>query len=385
MRRLALLVLLALITPAAVAAIEVTITRPRFGEPAFGVVEVAAEVASSRRIRQVEIFVDGEFRGRLDRPPFRWTLEVGDAIARHRFEVVAEDVDGEQAGDVVVTSAIEIDQEIEVELQQLYVTVTRGGGAVENLGREDFQILDDGVRQTMVTFERGDVPLAALLLVDSSDSMRGDRLQLALAGAESFIDRMAPLDQTSLLLFSDRVVHSTPFTGFRRLLASGLAGARAGGGTALADHLYAALKLLEDRQGRRVVILLSDGVDTTSVLDMEDVLWVARRSQALVYWLRLPLSARPGTFSSSWRDAAGHRRELSRLEQLVRRSGGRVVPVRNLAETGAAFAEILEELRGQYVLGYYPEPRRNDGKWRRVRVRLGAGLEVRAREGYVDF
>ena len=286
---------------------------------------------------------------------------------------------------MVITSTIQIDQEIEVELQQLYVTVTRGGSSVADLRREDFSVVDDGAPQELVTFERGDVPLAALLLVDSSDSMRGERLQVALAGARSFIDAMARLDQAALLLFSDHVIHSTPFTGFPQVLASGLEGVVAGGGTALSDHLYAGFKLLEARQGRRVVILLSDGVDTTSVLEMADVLWAARRSQALVYWLRLPMSQRPGAFSSSWRDARGHREEIERLEELVRQSGGRVVGLEGVTDTASAFGEILRELRGQYVLGYYPEPRRNDGAWRKVRVRAGPGLEVRAREGYVDY
>ncbi len=379
------LAVLALSTPAAHAAVEVSILQPEFGQAVFGAVDVVAEVTSEQPVRQVEVFIDGEFRGRLDQPPYRWTLEVGEANDRHRFEVVAEDTAGEQGRDVVITSTIRIDQEIEVELQQLYVTVTRDGASARDLRREDFSIVDDGVRQELVTFERGDVPLAALLLVDASDSMRGERLRVALAGARSFIDAMARLDQAALLLFADHVLHATPFTGFPQVLASGLAGVAAGGGTALADHLYAGFKLLEARQGRRVVILLSDGVDTTSVLEMADVLWAARRSQALVYWLRLPLAQRAGAFSSSWRDARGHREELERLEELVRQSGGRIVVLEGVGDTAEAFGEILRELRGQYVLGYYPEPRRNDGGWRKVRVRVGAGLDVRAREGYVDY
>ena len=377
--------MIALLVSAPLAAIEVRITQPQFEVPVFGRVEVIAEVDSEREIASVEVFLDGRLAGRLEGPaPYRFQLEVGEDNAGHRFEVVARDDTGEEARDVVITPAIQVDQEIEVELQQLYVTVTRGGEAVRDLERDDFSVVDDGRVQRLVTFERGDVPLAALLLVDSSDSMRGRRLRLALAGARSFADSMAPLDEAMLLLFADNAVHSTPFTGSPRVLASGLDSARAGGGTALADHLYAALKLLEVRQGRRVVILLSDGVDTASVLDMSDALWAARRSQALVYWLRLPLGERPGAISSSWRDGDGHRRELLALEELANASGGRVVPLAGLGETSTAFAEILDELRGQYVLGYYPAPRRDDGRWREVKVRAGTGVRVRAREGYVD-
>ena len=376
---------LLLLAPATLNAVEVRITRPEFGVPVFGQVEVIAEIGSEDGIIDVEIFLDGISAGRLENPPYRWTLDVGDENVGHRFEVVARDATGEEARDVVITPAIQVDQEIEVELQQLYVTVTRGGDAAPDLDRGDFTVIDDGIRQQLVTFERGDVPLAALLLIDSSDSMRGERLRLALAGARSFVDGVARLDQAMLILFADSVVHSTPFSGSPQVLASGLDGVEAGGGTALCDHLYAAIKLLEDRQGRRVVILLSDGVDTTSVLEMPDLLWATQRSQALVYWLRLPLGERPDAISSAWRDGASHRRELERLEALVRRSGGRTVPLRNLGEATAAFTEILEELRGQYVLGYYPEPRRNDGRWRNVRVRAGPGVKIRAREGYIDY
>ncbi len=388
MRTLALrfvICLVALSASAPVLAIEVAIRKPAFGEPALGVIELIAEVSSPRGISSVEAFVDGRSAGRLEAPPFRWTLEVGEENVQHRFEVVAEDAAGETARDVVITAAIRVDQEIDVELQQLYVTVRRGGAAAHDLERGDFTVVDDGVEQELVTFERGDVPLVALILIDASDSMRGERLALALAGAESFVEQMARLDQAMLLLFADAVAHATPFTGFRQVLTSGLERATAGGGTALSDHLYAALKLLEGRQGRPVVILLSDGVDTTSVLDFDDVEWAARRSQALVYWLRLRLAERPGAFSSAWRDGAGHRRQLARLEELVRRSGGRTLKLGGVGDATPAFREILEELRGQVVLGYYPQPRRNDGRWRRVKVKAGPGVEVRAREGYVDY
>ncbi|MEM7588245.1 MAG: VWA domain-containing protein [Acidobacteriota bacterium] len=373
-----------LVLPAS--ALEVEIVSPEFGQAVMGRVEIVAEVTPEKAIRSVEVFVDGAFRGRLEQPPYRWSLELGEANERHRFEVVAEDTSGNQARDVVVTRTVWVDQEIEVELQQLYVTVTRAdNGTVGDLERDDFTVLDEGVTQRLVTFERGDVPLTAVLLVDASDSMRGERLRLALAGARAFVDAMAGLDQASLLLFADHPVHLTPFTGFAQVLASGLHRVEAGGGTALCDHLYAAFKRLEPRQGRRVVLVLSDGIDTTSTLGIDDVQWAARRSQALVYWLRLPIPQRPGAFSSAWHSATAHRQQLAELEALVERSGGRVVPLERVEDATVAFTGILAELRGQYVLGYYPEPRRDDGSWRRVRVRVGTGLTVRARDGYVDF
>ena len=140
----------------------------------------------------------------------------------------------------------------------------------------------------------------------------------------------------------------------------------AGGGTALNDELYAALQLLEQRQGRRVVIMLSDGLDSHSVLAIDEVLPLAARSRALLYWVRLvsggPLSPdfAPRHQHSAWRDGAAHVRQIDKLDEAVVRSGGRVAMIRGAAEMAPTFTEILAELREQYVLGYYPSrfPRR---------------------------
>jgi VWFA-related protein len=137
-----------------------------------------------------------------------------------------------------------------------------------------------------------------------------------------------------------------------------------------------------------VVILLSDGIDVESVLGIEDVLWKARRSQALVYWIRLQDQGAQAVTSrtSSWRDSAGHAAEISGLTRVVNESGGRVVDLDRIENAAGAFRVILQELREQYVLGYYPSANLNDGRWHKVQVRVdGFNLVVRSREGYVDF
>ncbi len=385
-RTLCWLLGLAAALPAAALAVDVLFESPPPGEPVFGEVEVAAEVFAQAPIERVVLSVDGRVVGELARPPFRWRVDIGQSNREHRFEVFAEDTAGDSEWAVLVTPAIPIDLSVELALQQLYVTVTRGERRVLDLGPQDFAVFDDGERQRLVTFERGDVPLVALVLLDASDSMRGRRLAAAAAGAEAFIAGLEELDQAKLLLFSDHVVHSTPFTNFAEVLRAGLSGVEARGGTALNDHLYLALKLLDERQGRRVVILLSDGIDVASVLRMREVLRSARRSQALIYWLRLGGVRGDREMFSSWRDDKAHREELELLEQAVVESGGRAVQLDRIEEAEDAFRRILAELREQYVLGFYPSTGRGDGSWHRIKVRLaGSGLKVRAREGYVDY
>jgi len=383
---LTLAAVLAAALPAA--AIDVFITSPKPAEGVFGEVAVIAEVLSAEPVRDVVLRLDGLEVGRRTQPPWRWTVDVGQGNVPHTFEVTARAASGESASAMVVTRTIAVDMELDLELQQLYVTVTRGGRRVLDLPRTAFTVLDEGERQQIITFERGDVPLTAALLVDTSLSMRGDRLRTALEGAQSFVRGMRELDEATLMLFSDRLLHMTPFTSDAEVVAGGLAGVEAVGGTALNDFLYAALKRLDAQQGRRVVILLSDGTDIESVLSIEDVLWKARRSQALVYWIQLRADggAQVVGRTSAWRDTAGHEREIRGLGRLVNESGGRVIELSRIADVPAAFREILSELREQYVIGYYPSANRNDGKWHRVRVGVSrSGLNVRAREGYVDY
>lgn len=363
----------------------VTLVAPEPGRPVFGEVEVVAEVTSEREVRRVTFWLDGRVVGELREPPYRLIVDAGTGSSEHRFEVVVEDTSGDVGRSLLISPEFDVDFALDLQLQQLYATVNRRGRRVLDLQPADFTVLDQKRVQKLVTFERGDVPLTALLLLDASDSMRGDRLKTAVAGAQAFIAGMAELDQAKLLLFSDRVLHDSPFTNFADVLAAGLSGVEARGSTALNDHLYLALRLLEPRQGRRVVILLSDGVDVSSVLRMEEVLATLRRCRALIYWLRLG-SAASNDHASAWRDVESHRREFELLETGVEESGGRVLVLDDIAGTAAAFTEILSELRDQYVLGYYPSDNRGDGRWHEIKVRVkGRGFKVRTRQGYVDY
>lgn len=374
---------------AGASALDVTLVTPSGMETVFGRVEVKADVflEPGETVDEVILFVDGKARGRLTTPPWQWTVDVGDENREHAFRVEARGPAGRKSS-LVKTPAIRVDEEVAVELQQLYVTVTRDGSRVLDLDESAFRILDDGRSEDLVTFARGDVSLTAVLLLDSSESMRGDRLRAALQGSRSFVDGMKGNDEAMVMLFSDQLLRSTPFTQDGEVLHASFEGARASGNTAVNDHLYLGLKLLDARQGRRVVVLFTDGADLHSVLDMDEVLWKARRSQALIYWLRLDDGGdRYRSFSTAWRDADGNRHELEALEKTVRQSGGRITELQSLDQVDGAFRDILAELREQYVLGYYPSKVENDGAWHEVEVQVPGRreLKIRARDGYVDF
>jgi Ca-activated chloride channel family protein len=390
MRRLlvCLSILLAASGALAAAEFEVAIVKPEPGAPAFGLIEVEAVVyPTDTELDRVEVYLDGLRVGFIERPPWRVLLDVGQENVAHELEVVAIDAAGNSASNQLRTASVVSDLVIDVDLQQLYVTVERDGARVLDLQESDFRVVDASVGQEMVTFERGDVPFTAAVLVDSSLSMKGGRLPTALEAAKAFIGDMKELDEAKLILFSDQVQVETPFTNSATILALSLGNVSAGGGTALNDAVYLAQKRLQTRHGRKVIILLSDGIDVESVLSMEQVQRLSRSLQAALYWIRLP---RPGENDSSrrfsaWRDDRAHARELQLLRETVIETGGRIITIDSIDDVHDAFQALLTELREQYVIGYYPSITRGTGSWHEVEVQVGGeNLDVRTRRGYLE-
>lgn len=364
----------------------VSIVYPTAEGASYGELEVSA-VVSGGAVESVEFYVDGVLAGTVAKPPYRLKVDVGYENTEHRYRVVARDASGGLGEASVVTPAIKVDMQLDVELKQLYVTVRRGGSRNLENDRGDFRIFDNGATQEIVTFERGEVPITAVVLLDASESMQDGRLEKALSGARSFFSGLRELDQAMVLLFSDRLVRSTDFSSDQAVFASALQGVRAEGGTAVNDHLYLALKRLETQPGRPVVILFSDGTDVHSALPMREVLWKANRSQALIYWILLEGEGKSGgdTITTAWRNGPGNKEEVELLRKAVDQSGGTVVSIARVEELAGAFRDILAELREQYVLGYYPNNLKSDGSWHKVKVDLTSSTaSVRHRGGYVD-
>ena len=372
--------------------VEVTITSPPPGYAAFGQVTVTAEVKAAEPVRRVVFYVDERQVGAVTVRPYSVVANLGQDNVEHRFRVVAQLASGASGEATLVTPKIAVDQEVRFDLQQLYVSARMGGERVLDLTPEEFEVVDGGEDQEITAFARGDIPFTAVVLLDSSLSMQGERLAAAQAGAQAFIAGMRPLDELKLIVYCDHTIKTTPFTSVPDVLVAGLGGITAHGGTALSDHLYLALKLLEERQGRRVVVVLSDGIDTHSAISMPEVLFKARQSQALIYWIRLQdeLAGQDAdsqvSLFSAWRDKDWYREHLRLLRRGVEESGGTITSVRKLDEIRPAFRGILEELREQYVLGYYPKDLQHDGRWRKVKVKVSrSGVRLLAREGYLDF
>jgi Ca-activated chloride channel family protein len=383
---LAVLAVLGVLSPLPAQAFDVRITQPAAGEPLLGEVEVRVEILPpTTRVERVEVLLDGAPAGVAERAPFRVLVDAGEENREHRLEVVAHAAGGAEARAAITTPRLQADAEVQVELQQLFVTVHRGANPVLDLTRDDFTVYDQGQPQPLAAFGRGDVPFTAVLLVDASASMQGGRLEKALDGARDFFAAMGVLDQAKLMLFSDHVLLETPFTSVQPILTLGLRGVTAGGGTALNDALFLAAKRLETRRGRKIAVLLSDGVDVESVLSVDAAQAIARR-QVTLYWLRLRRDedGKKVRISSAWRDAPEHQRETEHLRAAVLGSGGRVADLAGVEEIPATLKGLLAELREQYVLGITPRRTGGHGAWHEVKVEVRGGLDARTQDGYFE-
>ncbi|MEM8993527.1 MAG: VWA domain-containing protein [Acidobacteriota bacterium] len=376
--------------------------QPGLGDALFGPTTFEADATSDAGPVRVRFTLDGRDLGEVMAPPYRIEMDVGEDNKDRVIRAVARDAAGRTQSFEHTFEALRIDEGLDLHLQPLYVSVTgRGGLRVLDLEASDFTILDNGVPQEVVTFESGDLPLAAAVMVDGSLSMRGERLDNARRGVHAFARGLEPLDEATVFVFTDVITHLETVDP-KRPAQSLLRDIGAGGGTAINDHLYLAMQHLESRLGRRVVVLLSDGRDNHSLLRSREVLEVARESQAMVYWLLLGKTTSGGLLAggeqvvrdrigkyehptSAWRTRRQAVAELDGLKRLVKESGGRILPIPSDRHIQPAFEEILAELREQYALGFYPSQRRNDGAWHQVTVKINRrDLKVRHREGYYD-
>lgn len=362
--------------------IEVRFGRPIPGELVTNRLEVALQVYADEPVDRVRILVDGKQEAVLTKPPFRTAVDLAAGDGEREVTAHVEGGWGGRGRASVEARQYQVTDSIELLLRQLYVTVAKAGRPLRGLTEEDFELVEDGTRREIVTFGDGDEPLSAAVLLDLSGSMSGVGCELALAGARAFLSRLSVADRAMVLAFSDRTLAVTPFRSSREDLSAHPCPSPHRSSTVLNDHLYAGLRLLDEETSRRVVVLLTDGADVSSVLDMSDVLWKVEQSTATIYWIRVRDEG--ATFKSAWRGVEDNRLQEELLERAVDLSGGRIVRLEDMSQIGSAFDAIVDELRSQYVLGYYSgngasgDPRKMQVSVKRLWV------DVRLRETYRD-
>jgi Ca-activated chloride channel homolog len=265
-----------------------------------------------------------------------------------------------------------------VKLVNVFTTVVNKRGApVAGLKKEDFAIAEDGVPQEIKVFDReSELPLNIVLAIDTSLSTRKD-IRLELESARGFVHALLrPVDSLALFQFSENVDELVPFTSNLQRIDKGIDHVRIGAATALYDAIYLGSHSLADRNNRKVMVVITDGGDTMSKIDFNEAVRAAQESEAIVYSIIIvPIEADAG------RNIGGE----NALIQLSDDTGGKHYYASGIAQLDAAFHQVSEELRTQYLIGYYPKKKLSDSDFRRIEVTLtnpNLDYTVRHRTGY---
>ena len=281
---------------------------------------------------------------------------------------------------VVTAQESETTLKVDVKLVNVFVTVTDSHGSpVGSLQKENFRLKEDGKDQRIAIFDReSELPLSIVLAVDTSLSTRKD-LPLELASARKFAHAIVrPQDGLALYKFAEEVSEVVPFTSDLRRIDAGIDRIRNGAATALYDAIFLGSQTLEKRQGRKVMVVITDGGDTVSQVDYKEALRAAQEAEAIIYSIIIvPIEASAG------RDTGGEHA----LIQISEDTGGKYYYATSLPQLDEAFRKISGELRTQYLLAYYPSERYSDSDFRRIQVELanppaGGPYQTRHRAGY---
>jgi VWFA-related protein len=322
-----------------------------------------------KAVELVAFFAGGRQVCTIRRPPFDCEWDAGERVGEHHIRATAHLKDGTRLVASVRTRGLTHVEVTHVDVVQVTAIVSdRDGRFVHGLKPSDFTVYEDDRRTPITHFAAENIPLELVTAIDISSSMTG-----ALPGvkdaAKRFLGGLRPLDQVTVLGFNENV-----FTLARRTTDPGARDRAVDrmapwGGTALYDVILRAVDVLGRQAGRRSIVLFTDGDDQSSHASLDAAIARAESSDATIY-------------------AIGQGRAVSapQLQKLLRRlaavSGGLSFFSDDEASLDMTFAQILEDLRSQYLLTFVPAATARDGSWHRIRVEVAGGHQVRARQGY---
>lgn len=257
----------------------------------------------------------------------------------------------------------------------LFATVTDGQNRlVPELTKDDFTVLDNDKPQELLVFQSETQPITVVVMLDTSGSMTGS-IKLLKEAAEQFVGRLLPEDKAAVGAFNDKIELSANFSNDRDGLITEIRDLDFGNGTRLYDALNESLNQLRGIDGRRVVLVFTDGDDTASRIGRGTIMDRARAEEVMIYAIGL---------QSEYFDGARvvRSRPDSGLRRLADETGGGYFELKQTADLGPTFTRVAQELHSQYVLGF--EAQQLDGKVHKLTVKMKqAGMTARARRSYV--
>lgn len=353
--------------------VTISILSPEPDSYAAGSIQLKAAVEPGRRIKdiaRVMFYVDGRLTCTIMEPTrLECPWEAGAQIKEHVIRAVVEMIGGTRAVTSMRTKGLELAEAVRVEVVQVTAVVYDRGRFIKGLPLSAFRLLENDVPQKITHFSSEGSPLELIIAVDVSESMTPSMPQLK-AAVKKFLGALNPKDQVTLTAFNDNLFTLTrrDTTPEQRLRA--VDRLAPWGGTALYDVIIRGLQQLSKQPGRRVMVVFSDGDDKSSHSTIAAVDRAVRASDATLFMVALGKGARNATIKSN-------------IEKLVEMSGGRALFVDRADQLDQPFAEIVDELSNQYLIGYESTNVKRDGSWREIKLELPEHrYSVRARQGY---
>lgn len=345
-------------------------------------IRVEIDQVADTAVSLVTFKVDGAVIGVRGEPPWEVLWDAGETFARHVVDVEVVDVTGRAAQATVLTRDLETAVfRSEVSAVLLYVTAEDGQGRyLGDLEADDFEVFEDGKRQTVTSFSSEPRPMVVGMLLDTSGSMEGVKLERARQGALAFLDQVSAGDELFVMTFDSFPMLRQDLTGNLGMLREAIGELQVGGATSLNLAVVEGADLLVERPERRALIVLSDGYDTTQTITVDQAVDYARQQDVRVYTI--------GIFDGGGGDLRGRRSFDSinpgegSLRSFSDGTGGRSILLNSLGELLAAYEDIANELKSQYALAYRPSNPAKPGEWREVEVRAKGAKTIRTKPGY---
>ena len=347
----------------------------------------------------VILLVDGARVGMTSSPPWMFSWAAGDGTTGHKLDAIAKFSDGTEARASVSTSRLQVNAIEEVALVNVYAIAHGAKGTyVADLQQKDFHVFENGRPQVLDRFSAERRPLRIAIALDTSLSMEGDKLRSAIASAVAFLPVLQPGDEGLVIGFSDGVEVLQDLTSDRAKLESAIRSVEAKGGTTLYDAIYSASERLAAFDGRRVLVLLSDGRDEASnglepgsLHTLEEARDRALRNEVMVFAIGLgrylahdakELGDDPKAHALEM-DFYGRQALATIITSLAETTGGAAVFAPGVGQLRRSFERVAEDLRHQYLLAYPSDDKKHDGKWREIKVTVDRpGVSLTNRKGY---
>ncbi len=360
---------------------QILITSPLEGSFVDGMTTISAAVsaASGTAIAEVKFFVDDVEVGSRTEPPWEIQWDAGAIFARRVIRVLVTDSAGGQSEETVLTRDLESAVfSLEVSVVPLYVNVTDGRGAyIPDMRMDEFEVYENGKRQEIIFFDSEPRPVVIGLLIDTSGSMEGIKMERAKQGASAFLQHITEQDEAFIMGFDAFPHLMQDLTKSISRLREAIQQMQPQGATSLNLAIVEACDIVVDRPERRALIILSDGFDTVQSVTEGQAIEYAAQQDVRLYTIGIFDTVNP--VRTSGFDTM-NRGEMS-MRAYSDGTGGRTFILNSLGELDRAYDEIAAELRSQYSLGYRPDTLAAPGEFREIEVRTKRG-EARTKPGY---